>query len=101
MYTRDTKISTTEGTISPYVDGIDVYNSKLLYLLSDPTIERDSYEIVVYEYRPDLIAKDYYGSEEYLPYVILSTGLRLNQFKKGMVISLIKKDEITRINKIS
>lgn len=101
MYTRESKISSSDSNITPYIDGIDIYNSKLLYLLSDPSVERESYEITVYEYRPDLIAKDFYGSEDYLPYVILSTGLRLSQFNKGRILSLITKEEINRLYKLS
>ena len=101
MYTRESKISSSDGIITPYIDGIDIYNSKLLYLLSDPSVEREPYEITVYEYRPDLIAKDFYGSEDYLPYVILSTGLRLSQFNKGRILNLITKEEINRLHKLS
>jgi hypothetical protein len=101
MFTKESKISSLGGELVPFIDGIDLYNSKLLYLLSDPSVERSAYEITVHEYRPDLIAKDFYGSEDYLPYVILSTGLSLPQFKKGVVLSLITKSSISSILKQS
>lgn len=101
MYKRESKIITTAGIISPYIDGIDVYNSELLYLLTDPSLERVTYEITVHEFRPDLIAEEFYGSANYLPYVLLSTGLSLPQFKKGVVLSLIKKEIIISLNKMS
>ena len=101
MYTRATKTITTAGTLKPYIDGIDIYNSQFLYQLTDPNLERKLYEINVYEYRPDLIAQDFYGSVEYLPFVILSAGLSLSQFRKGVVLSLITKDAINSITKLN
>lgn len=74
-----------------YIEDFDVYNSLLLLRMSDTSIEREYYQITTYEYRPDLIAKDYYGSEDYMPYVILQAGLSLDGYTKGRYISLIPK----------
>lgn len=94
MHTKPDRITRNITSLTNYISENDIYNSKLLYLLSDPTINRVSYQITVSEYRPDLIAQDFYGSTEYLPYVLLSTGLGLEQYKKGLVISLIPKETI-------
>ncbi len=92
MYTKPSRITLNYTSLTNYILESDVYNSKLLYLLSDPNISRVDYTITVSEYRPDLIAKDFYGSVDYLPYVILSAGLGLEQYRKGAVISLVPKD---------
>lgn len=99
MYTKSDRIIRNQTELSNYISNIDIYNSKLLYQLSDPNLERVSYEIVVSEYRPDLIAKEFYGSTDYTPYVLLSSGLKLEHLKKGAVISLIPKDVLDNIIK--
>lgn len=97
MYKKESRIISNVSEFSNYLKGSDVYNSKLLYRLSDPEIDRVSYEITTYEYRPDLIAIDFYGSIDYLPYVILNSGIGLEQFTKGTVIKLIPKETILGI----
>ena len=100
MYTKSNNIIVSSSSnLSNYINNIDIYNSQLLYILSDPTIEKILYEISVYEYRPDLIAEDYYGSVNYLPYVLISSGMSLDQLKKGTVIKLIPKTVLDNIIK--
>lgn len=97
MYSKSDRIIGNTTYLSNYILENDIYNSKLLYLLSDPNIDRVSYEIVVSEFRPDLVAIDFYGSADYTPYVILSSGLGLEQFRKGTLISLIPKVKLDSI----
>ena len=99
MFRRYTKI--VENSIKPvnYIENSDIYNSSLIYELTNPNIEKVNYEITVYEYRPDLIAEQFYGSKDYLPYIFLSSGVTLEQLKKGNIIKLIPKDILDNIIK--
>lgn len=99
MYTKSSEIIISSNLLVNYIEKFDVYNSKLLYKLADPSIEKTLYEITVNEYRPDLIAFDFYGSAEYLPYVLISSGMTLDQLKRGTIIKLIPKAQLDSIIK--
>lgn len=96
MYTRPPRIYTTLTDLNFYIENHDVYNSKLLFLLSQPGLEKESYTIKE-PYRTDLIAQDYYGSTDYEDYVILQTKLPISELKEGLVIDLLTKDQIDKI----
>ena len=91
MYKKKDRIINSVENLSNYVEGNDVYNSTLFYFLADPTIEREPYQVTVYEYRPDLIAEDFYGSTEYMGILLVQLGLSLSDLKKGTTIFLIPK----------
>ena len=97
MYRRNKKIISNKLEMGNYVEGFDVYNSLFLKKLLDPEITREKYKIVVYEYRPDLIAEDYYGSSDYLSILLVSTGLGIEDFKKGKYLDLIPKNIVDSI----
>lgn len=97
MYSKTNKIFTGISNIENFIEETDVYNSKLLLYLSDPTIERVDYEIITGQYRPDLIAKDFYGEYSYESFIILQAGLPLAGFKRGVVLRLIPKDTLDSI----
>lgn len=94
MYTRNNKVSSSIDDIVNYIEGYDVYNSKLIEVLRDPSLPREDYEIKTYEYRPDLIAKDFYGSEDYEGLIMIQTGYTLTNFTLGTTLSLIPKTSI-------
>lgn len=94
MYTRNNKVSSSIDDIVNYIEGYDVYNSKLIEVLRDPSLPREDYEIKTYEYRPDLIAKDFYGSEDYEGLIMIQTGYTLTNFTIGTTLSLIPKTSI-------
>lgn len=94
MYKRNNKVSSNMEELTNYFDGNDVYNSLLLVKLQDPGLPRDLYEIKTYEYRPDLIAKDYYGSTSYEGILMLQAGITLTNLVKGTVLRLIPKENI-------
>lgn len=96
MYTRPPRIYTTLTDLNFYIENHDVYNSKLLFLLSQPGLEKESYTIKE-PYRTDLIAQDYYGSTDYEDYIILQTKLPISELKEGLVIDLLTKDQIDKI----
>lgn len=97
MYKRDSKIVSNIQNISNYIFEYDVFNSTLLYYLTDPRIEWENYEIINNEYRPDLIARDYYGSSSYTGLVVLMASISLTSYTKGTVIKLIPKITLDNI----
>lgn len=97
MYTKSSKIISNKQNLSNYFESFDVYNSSLLIYLNDPQIEREVYELTTYEFRPDLIAKDYYGSENYEGLVILMSAIGLENYKKGSKLFLIPKATLDNI----
>jgi hypothetical protein len=94
MFTRASIVSSGLEDIVNYVSGFDVYNSKLIELLRDPGLEREEYEITTSEYRPDLIAADIYGSDDYEGLLMIQTGSTLTNFKKGVILTIIPKDSL-------
>lgn len=91
MYRRK-NLSVNKYGIENYIEGTDIYNSKLQNLLAlDPSIVRVPYEIEQYEYRPDLICKDFYGSLDYYGLFLLTCGIELEDFRLGNTIYLIPK----------
>lgn len=96
MYTKPPRIYTTLTDLNLYIEGHDVYNSKLLFLLSQPGLKTEPYTIKE-PYRTDLIARDFYGSVEYDDFVILQTKLPISELKEGLVINLLTKDQIDKI----
>ena len=97
MYTKTNKIFTGISKIENFIEGSDVYNSLLLLYLNDPSIEKVDYEIFSGQYRPDLIAKDFYGDYSYESFVILQAALPLAGFKRGTIIQLIPKETLDSI----
>ena len=97
MYNKNRIILAQKEHLGNYIEGFDVYNSLLLLRLSDTSLTRDLYQIKTYEYRPDLIAKDYYGSESYLEYILLQGGIAIQSYRKGVVLRLIPKDILDSI----
>jgi hypothetical protein len=94
MYSRSNKVSSSIEDLVNFVSGYDVYNSKLIELLRDPALPREEYEIKTFEYRPDLIAKDFYGSNGYEALLMIQSGSTLTNFKKGAILMLIPKTNL-------
>lgn len=97
MYSKENKIFSGLSKLENYIEGNDVYNSKLLYYLSDPTIQREEYKILNGQYRPDLIAKNYYNDYSYMGLLILQVGLPLSAYTVGRTLYLIPKDTLDSI----
>jgi hypothetical protein len=94
MYTRDNRVSSGLEDIVNYISGYDVYNSKLIERLKDPSLPREEYEIKTFEYRPDLIAKEVYGSTNYEGLLLVQTGTTLTNYTKGTTLMLIPKENL-------
>lgn len=99
MYRKNKNIIYEKENLGNYIEGFDVYNSHLLLELSDPSIYRELYQITVYEYRPDLIAKDFYGSESYMAYILLQAGMNVENYTRGRWIKLIPKLKLDELIK--
>lgn len=91
MYTKGSSILSNKQDLSNYIEGFDIYNSKLISMLSDTSLDRDEYTITTYEYRPDLIAADIYGSAKYLGILLLTQSIGLEGYRKGVVLRVIPK----------
>jgi hypothetical protein len=94
MYRRDKTVSSSFEEIVNYVEGTDIYNSLLLELIKDPSLPRETYEVKTYEYRPDLIAREVYGSTGYEGLLMLQAGATLTNFQKGVTLMLIPKTNL-------
>ncbi len=97
MYSKANKIISDKAELSNYIEGFDVYNSQLIEKMKDPDLPKVMYEITVYEYRPDLIAQDFYGSDAYTALILLQNGVGLEFYTKGAVLELIPKSAIDNI----
>lgn len=94
-----TNVTSKSEEVSRYVEGNDIFNSELLRALDDPSINRVRYMITRFEYRPDLIAKEIYGSDSYCSILMHQLRMSLGDYKRGMVVRVIPKSDIDRILK--
>lgn len=97
MFKRQKRIISSNKELSNYIEGVDIYNSELLSKLLDPRVERETYTIKASNFRPDRIAEDFYGSSEYMPFVIVQSRLPLPKIREGVEISLIPKNKLDNI----
>lgn len=97
MYSKDNKITIEQENLGNYIEGFDVYNSLLLHRLRDQEIPREVYQIKSYDYRPDLIALDYYGSADYEAFVIIQAKMGLSGYTRGTYLKLIPKNILDSI----
>ena len=97
MFKKANRIISNKVDLANYIEDIDVYNSALLTKLNDPTLSRSIYEITVYEYRPDLIAQDFYGSDDYTALVLVQNGVSLEAYTKGNTLTLIDPAALNNI----
>lgn len=99
MYTKEPRLIGEKENLSNYVEGVDVYNSLFLHILADPNINKLPYQITVHEYRPDLIAKDIYGSTSYMGILMAQIGIGLDQLTRGTVLFVLSKETIDALIK--
>ena len=97
MYKRPQKIITSQSNLSNYIEGFDVYNSWFLQKISDQSLEREKYQITVHEFRPDLMAQDFYGDSGYMGILLVQTKVGIESLKRGVVLELIPKNIIDSI----
>ena len=99
MYTKPKRLISDNHNLSNYVEGFDIYNSLLLNKLTNPDLEKEVYIIKSSEYRPDLVARDFYGDVTYAGLVVIQSRLNLSDFVEGAEILLIPKNILDNIIK--
>ena len=97
MYTRSKKIIENKLELGNYIENYDLYNSLFLREILNSSLPRVEYKINNYEYRPDLISLDFYGSTDYTAILIISTGVKVEELIKGKTLYLLPKDIIDTI----
>jgi hypothetical protein len=79
------------------MEGADIFDSALLYNLSlNPYLTKESYVVTENWYRPDLIAKDFYGDTRYESFVILQAG-SIRNIKPGVTLKLVTRKDIEKL----
>ena len=97
MYTKAGTIQASKYDFSNYIEGYDVYNSKIIELAKEHEDEKVDYLITTMDYRPDLIAQELYGDTKFVAFLMISTALGLEGYKKGTTIRVLPRgvfDEI-------
>lgn len=97
MYKKKQKIQKSNTELSNYIEGFDVYNSLFLKRISSSTLTRETYIVTVNEFRPDLIALDFYGDSNYMGILLAQIKIGLEQLKRGTILELLPKDTIDYI----
>lgn len=97
MYKKISKITTSQGDPSNYIEGYDVYNSLLVNKLRDSQEEKIAYQIKTKDYRPDLIAKELYGDTKWMGLLMMTCGIGLEGYKKGTIILVYPKSSLEKI----
>lgn len=100
MYTNSGNTITGRLNIANYIEGSDIYNSKLIAYISENDFDRVRYVIRTYEYRPDLISADFYGSTEYYGLFLLTCGVSIDDMKYGKILYLLPKSTLDFIIKM-
>lgn len=95
--TGSTRKSGSFKEFSQYIEGRDVFNSYIIRELNNPSRNKISYVITRYEYRPDLIAEDIYGSTDYCGLLMSQCRMSVSGYTKGNVLRVLSKDDLDRI----
>jgi hypothetical protein len=97
MYNKPTKYTYTSEELSNYIEGNDIYNSSFLSIISNPAYPKITYIISEYEFRPDLIAREVYGSTSYEGLLMIQTGLVISDYTKGRKLEIFSKSTLDNI----
>jgi hypothetical protein len=89
MFIKQKVITSSTNLMSYYIEGRDTYNSKLLRELTNPKYNRMKYVIDTFEYRPDLIAQEVYGSTDFQGLLMFQCKLKIEDYVKGKILYLI------------
>lgn len=96
MFKQNKTIKSNKTELANFIEGQDIFNSYLIAEMNKPGQEYTIYTITS-NYRPDLVAKEFYGSEDYLGILLLQASPSLAAFKKGSTIKLLSKETIDEI----
>lgn len=96
MFKQNKLINTNKTELADFIEGQDIFNSLLISEMNRPGIMKTIYTVTT-DYRPDLVALEFYGSENYLGILLLQTSPSLSVFKKGTQLKLLPKETIDEI----
>jgi hypothetical protein len=94
MFKLSNRIRVNRSDISNYIEDTDIYNSKLLDLISQGDFDRVDYTIKNDGYRPDLISLDFYGESKYYGLFLLTCGATFDDFYEGNTLRLLPKETL-------
>lgn len=95
----DNRTSASFNELNQYIEDNDVFNSYMVRRLNDPSLVRTSYVVTRYEYRPDLIARDIYGSTDYTGILMSQCRISSGSYRRGTVLRIISKTDVDNIIK--
>lgn len=93
----DTRTSSSFREFNQYLEDQDVFNSYIVRKLNDPSLVKVSYVVTRFEYRPDLIANDIYGSTDYTGMLMSQCRMSISSYRRGTVIRVLSKTDLDRI----
>lgn len=97
MYRSSSKIFQSKQDLKNYIEDYDVYNARILDLLKEREDDKIEYVIKTFEYRPDLIAMDIYGSTSYTSFLMIIAGIGLESYTKGTILRILPKTVIDSV----
>lgn len=101
MYSGEKTLNRTtnnRGSMSKYVEGFDVFNSKLLLLLDlEPESSFYSYEVRSMEKRPDLISKFIYKDDKMFWVILYTSRISADNIEFGTKLRLIDQKRLTEL----
>lgn len=96
MFRQNKTINSNKTELANFIEDKDIFNSTLLCEMNKPGMEKVIYTVTS-NYRPDQVALDFYGSENYLGILLLQVNPSLTVFRKGSVLRLLPKETIDEI----
>lgn len=96
MFAQNKTINSNKVELANFIEDKDIFNSLLLEEMHKPGLIRHLHKVTT-NYRPDLVAIEFYGSEDYLGILLLQVSPSLSSFKKGSELYLLPKETIDDI----
>ncbi len=104
MYSKKrTTLKSAEIDLEAFVEGLDLYNSKFLYLLR-MLPSKGSYEVNLDKYRIDLITNELYTNTSMSEILLIYNGLTISELQPGVLLKCPYMEHvrylISRLNSI-
>lgn len=96
MFKQNKTLNSSKVELANFIEEQDIFNSLLMEKMNVPGLVRVLHKVSS-NYRPDLVAKDFYGSAEYMGILLLQVNPSLTEFKKGNELRLLPKETIDNI----
>ena len=97
MFSKNNKVlSSEEFDLKPYLEGADIYNSKIFYMIPKlPSIA--IYRVDMNEYRIDLISLDIFGTDSLAEVLLIYNGMTIDQLKSGVELKVPRIDDLRNL----